>query len=136
MDPTEKSEEERRRYVHAFNSTMLKIWKEQTVKLKVIDSGRLFRSIIASDFTADGKITRVNMKWKFHDYGIYQDRGTGRDTPRGNSGDIGRPKIRERRPWQSRKFYASYRNILDFFADNLGHEFCGAIPTILGSKDI
>lgn len=136
MDPAEKSLREREQYIRAFNTTMIKIWKEQIVKLKVIDKGRLYRSIVPLSLTKDAKITRVNMQWGFPDYGIYQDRGTGRDTPRGNSGDIGRPKIRERRPWQSRKFYASYRNILDFFADNLGHEFCGAIPTILGSKDI
>lgn len=73
------------------------------------------------------------LEWKFLDYGVYQDRGTGRETPRGNPGDIGRAKVRERRPWLSKKFYSSYCRIRDFFADNLGREFCAAVPRILGS---
>ena len=52
----------------------------------------------------------------------------------GNPGDIGHDKKRTAKPWLSKKFYSSYLNIRDFFADNLGEEFCAAIPKILRSS--
>ncbi len=55
-------------------------------------------------------------------YGLWQDYGTGRETPRGNSGDLGRAKKRQRRRWFSRKYYASVMNL-----KNIGAEFCGII---------
>jgi len=60
-------------------------------------------------------------------YSLWQDYGTGRETPRGNSGDIGRTKVRQRRKWFSRKYYASVMNIKEFYEDNIGHQFCGII---------
>ncbi len=54
-------EEERRRYVTAFNSTMIKIWRERIALLKVIDTGALYRSTLAVGMTADGKVTSVTL---------------------------------------------------------------------------
>ena len=48
---------ERKRYVTAFNSTMIKIWREQINLLGVIDTGALYRSTVAVRMTADGKFT-------------------------------------------------------------------------------
>jgi len=55
-------------------------------------------------------------------YGLWQDYGTGRETPRGNSGDIGRPKKRKRRRWFSRKYYASVMRLKEFcfYEGNIG----------------
>ncbi len=36
--------EARRKYVTAFNATMIKIWREQIALLGVIDTGALYRS--------------------------------------------------------------------------------------------
>ena len=58
-------------------------------------------------------------------YGLWQDYGTGRETPRGNSGDIGRTKVRQRRKWFSRKYYASVMNIKEFYEENIGKDFAG-----------
>ena len=49
------------------------------------------------------------------------------ETPRGNSGDIGRRKVRQRRPWFSKKYYASVLNLRDFLGENIGQEFQGVI---------
>ena len=59
--------------------------------------------------------------------GLWQDYGTGRETPRGNSGDLGRAKKRQRRRWFSRKYYASVMNIKEFYEENIGREFCGIL---------
>ena len=97
-----EAQEEREKYIKAWNETMLRIWQERITLLEVIDTGRLLL-----------------------EYGLWQDYGVGRETPRGNSGDIGRAKVRQRRPWFSKRYYASVMNLRDFFGDNLGREFQG-----------
>lgn len=128
------AEEERRRYVTAFNSTMIKIWRERIALLKVIDTGALYRSVLAVGMTADGKVTQVTLSQRFNTYGIFQDYGTGREVPRGNPGDIGRDKVRQRRKWFSTKYYASVMNLKEFFADNLGRDFTGIVANALNDK--
>ena len=129
----EKSVEERRKYVTAFNSTMIRIWREQINLLGVIDTGALYRSTLAVGMTVDGKFTQITLAQSFRTYGIFVDYGTGSNTPRGNSGDLGAgfKNRRKRRRWFSRKYFASVMNIQEFYADNLGRQFCNAISNAL-----
>jgi len=106
---------------------MIKIWKEQITLLNVIDTGRLLRSPIPLALSADGKYVELSLSQAFLEYGLWQDYGTGKEVPRGNPGDIGHAKKRQRRKWFSRKYYASVMNIREFLADNIGKEFCGVI---------
>ena len=125
--------EERKRYVRAFNATMIKIWREQMALLGVIDTGALYRSTVAIGMTADGKFTSVTLSQSFNTYGLFVDYGTGSNTPRGNSGDLGEgfTNRRKRKRWFSRKYFASVMNIQEFFADNLGRDCCLAIANAL-----
>lgn len=125
--------EERRQYVTAFNTTMFKIWKEQILRLGILDTGNLYNSVSLKMPCLNDKVTEIFLSWDFVEYGVYVDRGTGREIPLGNPGDIGRAKVRQPNPWLSKKFYSSFLNIRDFFIDNIGREFCAAIPQILGS---
>ena len=127
--------EERQKYVMAFNDTMLKIWQEQITLLEVIDTGQLLASPRSLPVRADGRFFEVGLSQTFLEYGLWQDYGTGKETPRGNSGDIGREKKRKRRRWFSKKYYASVMNIRDFFADNLGKEFQGIIADSFDDKN-
>ena len=129
----DKQVEERRKYVTAFNSTMVKIWREQINLLGVIDTGALYRSTLAVRMSADGKFTQITLAQSFNAYGIFVDYGTGSNTPRGNSGDLGDGFVnrRKRRRWFSRKYFASVMNIQEFYADNLGQEFCRAISNAI-----
>jgi hypothetical protein len=61
------------------------------------------------------------------EYGLWQDFGTGKEIPRGNSGDIGREKRRVAKKWFSRKYYSSVLNLRDFLAENIGQEFTGLV---------
>ena len=126
--------EERQKYVMAFNDTMIKIWKEQITLLDVIDTGRLLNSPISVRTQADGKFSEVQLSQAFLEYGIWQDYGTGKEVPRGNPGDIGRDKKRQKKPWFSHKYYASVMNIKDFMADSLGRQFQGIIADALDSS--
>ena len=127
--------EARQKYVTAFNNTMIRIWKEKITLLDVIDTGRLLHSVpIVLAMRADGRFFEVTLTQSFLEYGLWQDYGTGRETPRGNPGDIGRAKKRQRRKWFSTKYYASVMNIKEFYEENLGWQFCGLISSAL-SKD-
>ena len=122
-----QAQDARQKYILAFNATMLEIWKERITLLEVIDTGLLLRSPLALPVKADGRFFEVTLSQAFLEYGLWQDYGVGRETPRGNSGDIGRRKVRQRRPWFSKKYYASVLNLRDFLGENIGQEFQGII---------
>ncbi len=123
----EQAYKEREKYVSAFNKTMIKIWKERITLLDVIDTRRLLNSPLSLGFTSDGRLMNVSLTQAFREYGLWQDYGTGKETPRGNKGDIGRPKVRKRKKWFSIKHYASYMNLKEFYQENIGREFIGII---------
>lgn len=126
--------EERQKYVAAFNDTMIRIWKEQITLLDVIDTGRLLNSPVSVSCNADGKVSEVHLSQAFLEYGLWQDYGTGKEVPRGNSGDLGKPKVRKERHWFSRKYYMSVMNIKEFMADSLGREFLGIMSDALSAE--
>jgi len=126
--------DERAKYIAAFNDTMIKIWKEQITLLGVIDSGRLLNSPVQVATNADNKIMHIELSQAFLEYGVWQDYGTGKEVPRGNSGDLGRPKVRKARHWFSRKYFASYMNIKEFMAESMGREFVGILSDAIDAK--
>ena len=126
--------DERAKYVAAFNDTMIKIWKEQITLLDVIDTHRLLNSPISVEARADGRFSELQLSQAFLEYGIWQDYGTGKEVPRGNSGDLGKPKVRKERHWFSRKYFASFMNIKEFMEESLGREFCGIIADAIDAK--
>ncbi|MBR6946878.1 MAG: hypothetical protein IKH53_02885 [Muribaculaceae bacterium] len=124
--PTEQqAQQEREKFVTAFNDTMLRIWQEQITLLGVIDTGALLASPKSLPVRADGRFFEVGLSQSFLEYGLWQDYGTGRETPRGNSGDLGRAKKRKRRRWFSRKYYASVMRLKEFYEENVGEAFAG-----------
>ena len=133
---------------------MLRIWQEQITLLGVIDRGALLASPKALPLRADGRFMEVGLSQAFLEYGLWQDYSTGRETPhkpraegklahtsaeaqpglrsrppRGNSGDLGRAKRRQRRRWFSRKYYASVMRIKEFYEENVGRSFCGILSS-------
>ena len=126
--------QQREKYVNAFNKTMIQIWQEQITLLDVIDTGRLLRSPITLNVQADGKFFDITLSQAFLEYGLWQDFGTGKEVPRGNPGDIGRDKVRQKKPWFSRKYYASVMNLRDFMADSIGKDFVGLVAKALDDK--
>lgn len=130
----QQAQDQRQRYVEAWNKTMVEIWKDNILKLDVFDTGALYNSIIEMPIQADGRFFQISLSHEFLEYGLWQDYGTGREVARGNSGDIGRDKVRERRRWFSGKYYSSFLNLRDFMADNVGQEFCGIFTELLSDK--
>ena len=128
------AQDEREKYVRAFNDTMLKIWKEQMTLLGVIDTGRLLASPKSLPLRADGRFLELRLSQSFLEYGLWQNFGTGKEIPRGNHGDIGRERKRKKKPWFSRKYYASVMNLRDFLAENSAKEFVGVVAQALDDK--
>ena len=128
------AQDEREKYVRAFNDTMLKIWKEQMTLLGVIDTGRLLASPKSLPLRADGRFLELGLSQSFLEYGLWQNFGTGKEIPRGNHGDIGRERKRKKKPWFSRKYYASVMNLRDFLAENSAKEFVGVVAQALDDK--
>lgn len=134
LNGNDKQRQEREKFVFAFNRTMITIWCEQITLLNVIDTGRLLRSLKALPVRADGRFIEIGLSQSFLEYGLWQNFGTGKEIPRGNSGDIGRERKRQKKPWFSRKYYASVMNLRDFLADNIAHEFVGIVARALDNK--
>lgn len=128
--------DDRRRYVHAFNSTMIRIWREQIALLGAVDTGALYRSLKDVRVAASSDYTDVHLEQSFNEYGLYVDRGTGSNTYRNNSGDIGRDNLRRRKRWFSRKYWASVMNIQEFMADSMGQQICLALGEVLSSRNL
>ena len=128
------AQDEREKFVSAFNDTMLKIWKEQMTLLGVIDTGRLLASPKSLPLRADGRFLELGLSQSFLEYGLWQNFGTGKEIPRGNHGDIGRERKRKKKPWFSRKYYASVMNLRDFLTENSAKEFVGVVAQALDDK--
>lgn len=135
MEPVTDTMEARRKFVEAWNKTMIDIWQEKIFKYKIYDTGNLYRSPLALAIRADGRFYDITLSQTFVEYGIWQDLGTGREVPIGNPGDLGHDKVRQRRPWFSPKYYASVMNLRDFYAESLGQEFVGMFAN-LDSDDL
>lgn len=121
----DEQERTRREYSRAFVRQMVLIWKEKIAALNVVDTGMLLQSVYNTMLSLDPSAFDIDMGWQFREYGIYQNYGTGRDTPRGNSGDLGRPKVRIARRWFDIKYFASIMNMRDFLAESVGDQFIG-----------
>ena len=121
----EASLEERKKFILAFNDTMVKIWKERITLLDVIDTGTLLNSVIGVRCNADGKFLQIELSQAFRTYGLWQDRGVGKEVARGNPGDIGRDKMRVAKRWFSLKYFASFYKLREFLSDNVGRQFLG-----------
>ena len=127
--------EARKKFVEAWNKTMIDIWQEKIYKYHIIDTGNLYASPKALSIKADGRFYDITLSQALLEYGIWQDLDTGREVPIGNGGDIGREKVRQRRPWFSPKYYASVMNLRDFYAESLGYDFVGLFAN-LDSDDL
>lgn len=113
------------KYVYAWSDMMATIWQDKLRQLDVYNTGTLYNSI------ADGIVSEnagnTQIVHRFVEYGIYVDAGTGVGFKRGNGGDLGFSPTREARPWFSKKYFASYMNLVEAMAEIYGEEFARRI---------
>lgn len=144
--------EERQKYVEAWNTTMTQIWQERIIKLGVFEAPRrkqragqphLLDSLLYFPVKHDDMYMELALHFTFPEYGLFQDRGTGREKWLGNPGDIGETtksgrarKFREVRPWFSIKYYASIMNMKDFMARSIRDQFVGMLSTTFDNLNL
>lgn len=113
---------------------MLAIWREKlfvTPRTRAYRSGALFRSVQSGMvFAHSDDYLNLHFRYKYLCYGIYVERGTGREVFAGNNGDIGRSKRRRRRPWMYPAYMRSIDSIRDFLAESVGQQFINIVQDI------
>ncbi|WP_300505208.1 hypothetical protein [uncultured Duncaniella sp.] len=135
-NPTDSTFDARKKYIRAWNDTMIDIWKDRIRLLGVVDTGALMRSPVQLPVRADGRFHEISLSQEFLEYGLWQDLGVGREVWHGNPGDIGYEKVRERRRWFSTKYYSSVMRLRDFMAESLGDEFKAMLLSALDSDNL
>lgn len=115
---------------------MIRIWAERIYALNAYRTGTLVKSLMGLRLKADPDFTKVELSQEFEEYGIYVNDGTGKETKKGNPGDIGRQKLRKAKKWFYPKYYMSYRNIQEFFADSLGQQAAAIISNALDPDEL
>lgn len=122
------------RYLEAWADQMLFIWMEKIYKYDINLSYSLVQSLVLESLEKDTTGTIRRIEFSFLEYGLYVDRGTGREIPRGNSGDIGFTPKRQPRPWYSKKLYASLMNLLQDLPTITGEETITMFRRVIQSK--
>lgn len=140
------TDEDRRKYMDAWEKMMVTIWKEKILRLRVVDTTQLHNDITGNIASSGSSLSSI--QHKFMEYGIYQDCGTGRGYAKDNGGNLdfldstfrkkeyahkqksgkvtlGEP--RKPREWFSRAYFASVMVLKEQMAYMYGEEFCGML---------
>lgn len=126
-------------YSKAWYDKMVEIWRDRIDAMNILDTGELRQSVAGANFAMDD--AGGQMAFKFLQYGIYVDLGTGKGYKRGNGGDLeflGKEyrkqhklgKARKKRPWFSTSWYVSTQVIRDVYARFVGDQFVGIMDNL------
>lgn len=119
-------------YAEGWMNMMVNIWREKMQEYEVYDTGTLLRSFETdlSKWTGD----KGSIIHKFLQYGVYVERGHGREISAGNSGDLGQSPKRMPKPWLTKKYLYSIHRLSEHFAAQYGNQFCRMIKDTLEEK--
>lgn len=101
-------------WLTGWGAMLVDIWREKIARLMIRDTGNLYNSVTMLNFIVGEDSYQAS--FRFPDYGIYVDRGTGRGFTRGNGGDLGFTPTRRPQEWYSPKFYASFMRLSEFIS--------------------
>lgn len=108
------------------------MWEERIRALKIWDTGILYHSFINHVMTnSGGDVSKIDFLFK--QYGIYVDMGVGRETFRGNEGDISTGVYynertrsmrlkREPKPWYSKVFFREVVKLREYMMQEYAYE--------------
>lgn len=121
-------------YVKEWASMMINIWQEKMLFLNLqnADSDSLFQSLQQHIITS-GMGTAVITHF-FNFYGIYVDKGTGKEIAKGNSGDLGFTPERQPKPWFNKKFYYYTRKLAERIAEINQQDAAYIIKNVIEGK--
>ena len=138
------TEEDVRKWEQGWAEMMVTIWRENILRLGIVDTGRLHGSFSYHVTDTAGQITIAH---EFMLYGIYVARGVGRGYRRGNSGKddenglqflgkayrkahkMGKP--RQKRDWFSSRYLSSIKVLARVERDLYGEAFMGNLSNVV-----
>ena len=149
-----RTDAELKQYEKEWLDRMIDFWREKMAQLKIIDTGRLYSSLVGSMTGADN----MTLEHRFLLYGIYVERGTGYGYEHNNGGDLGflepgyrhetgldKPRkrgpkwgggytsgdVRHKREWMERKYYYSVMRLNETLAAHYGEQYKGMVVSYL-----
>lgn len=138
------TEEDVRKFEHGWADMMIAIWRENILRLGIVDTQRLHNDMSFRLENVSGQITIAH---EFMMYGIYVARGVGNGYRKGNSGKddenglqfLGKQyrkehkmgKAREKRDWFSAKYLSSIRVLSEVEASLYGNAYMGTLSNVV-----
>lgn len=129
--------------IEAWADVVIKMWQNKIIELNVIDKGYLLQSFINHVVRQAGGNTE-KIDFMFRKYGIFADMGVGKETKRGNSGDLsgitvtnwkGKQALkRVPKPWYSRVFFREVSKLREYLAFMYGRQGVLAITEAFGDQ--
>ena len=100
------------KWIKGWAKFMIEIWKEKINQVGARDTDALFHSV--DNFKMEGNKDSLEITHSFLDYGLFVDRGVGKEFNKGNSGNV----ISERQElvWFRKRYYSSYMNMKSYLA--------------------
>lgn len=116
----------------AWADVVVKMWRDRIMQLNVWDYGFLYDSFVNHVIRQAGGDTQ-KIDFLFKQYGIWQDMGVGKETKRGNPGDLGavarvvgpngRSRIaRQPKHWYSGVFFREVMKLREYLAFWYGYQ--------------
>jgi len=95
------------KWIQGWAKFMITIWREKIDQLEIYDTRALVSSV--DNFQLEGTKDDFTISHSFLEYGLYVDKGVGKEFKKGNAGNIHSDRIRK--PWFGKKYYSSYMNL-------------------------
>lgn len=126
-------------YGKGWYDMMVRIWRDRLQMMRVYRTGSLLGSVAGSGLQQQGY--SMQAAFRFLEYGVYVDAGTGNGYTRGNGGNLEildkayryknkMGKQRKRRPWFSRSWAISSRVIAEEWQKSVGDSFVGLFDNL------
>ena len=138
------TEEDIRKWEKSWSEMMVKIWTENILRLGIVRTGSLLRSLSHQETNLSGQITIAH---QFLLYGIFVGRGTGKGYRRGNSGKddenglrfldkkyrkahkLGKP--RKKREWWLPRYLSSIEVLSEVERNLYGEAYMGTLSNVV-----
>jgi len=130
-------------YGKGWYDMMVRIWRDRLQMMRVYRTGSLLGSVAGSGLQQKGY--SMQAAFRFLEYGVYVDAGTGNGYTRGNPGDLhflGKAyrqahhlgRRRKKRPWFSVSWSISTRVLADHAASIIGDDYVSFYDEFLDAK--
>lgn len=132
-------------FAREWHDMMVKIWTDRIQTMDIHRTGTLQHSVHAQGLSVDPEGFSMHAAYRFVEYGIYVDAGTGNGYSRGNGGDLkildpvvraqrGLGEPRKKRLWFSVSWEISKKVLSRRLTYDIGNEFTGIFDSLKDNR--